>query len=212
MWGAERNIFTVIRGCPCVHLCGHTSQHFNILKKEYQYWCSDETDENIAEFTENCKKHGYQCIIADDSLSVWNETEKIEISADGKISIDGKPFPIKMQTNLNRKSISYPEKRFRKNVNVSEYKGSLGDKLAPCPFCKRKMVFYRCEWNNKYGKHCISQYYMHEPYDIDKEENCILDEINDVFVIGAGDADESTGYIGEYAEKWNQQLRKEKKS
>lgn len=31
-------------------------------------------------------------------------------------------------------------------------------------------------------------------------------------VIGEGDADESTGYIGEYAEKWNQQLRKEKKS
>jgi len=47
---------------------------------------------------------------------------------------------------------------------------------------------------------------MHKPYDIDKEENCILDEINDVFVIGAGDADETTGYIGEYAKKWNQQL------
>ena len=31
-------------------------------------------------------------------------------------------------------------------------------------------------------------------------------------VIGAGDTDESTGYIDEYAEKWNQQLRKEKKS
>ena len=92
---------------------------------------------------------------------------------------------------------------------VSEYKGSLGDKLVPCPFCKRKMVFYRCEWTNKYGRHYISQYYMHEPYDIDKEENCILDEINSVFVIGAGDADESTGYIGEYAEKWNQQLKKE---
>lgn len=92
---------------------------------------------------------------------------------------------------------------------VSEYKGSLGDKLVPCPFCKRKMVFYRREWTNKYGRHCISQYYMHEPYDIDKEENCILDEINSVFVIGAGDANESTGYIGEYAEKWNQQLKKE---
>ena len=60
--------------------------------------------------------------------------------------------------------------------------------------------------DNKYGRHCISQYYMHEPYAIDKEKSCILDEINDVFVIGAGDADENTGYIGEYAEKWNQQL------
>ncbi len=164
MWGAERNIFTVIRGCPCVHLCGHNSQHFNILKKEYQYWCSDETDENIAEFTEKCRKHGYQCEIADGSLSVWNETEKIEISADGNVFMNGKPFPIEQQRKsglteqmkqvpeqqkLNRKEISYPEKRFRKNVNAVEYRGSLGDKLAPCPFCKRKMVFYRCEWVTK---------------------------------------------------------------
>jgi len=126
MWGAERNIFIVIKGCPCVHLCGHVSQHFNIVKKQYQYWVTDEKDECIKEFAESCKKHGYQCEISNGSLSVRNETERIEISANGNVSINGKPFPIEMQTKqnesrqpeLNCKGISYPEKRFRKNINA----------------------------------------------------------------------------------------------
>lgn len=83
---------------------------------------------------------------------------------------------------------------------------NLGDKLKPCPFCKRNMVFHKCTYTNKYGKKVTEQYYMHEDYDVFREENCLLDELRQPFTIGAGDADEETGYIGEYAEKWNKQL------
>lgn len=55
---------------------------------------------------------------------------------------------------------------------------NLGEKLSPCPFCGRKMVFYRETHTNKYGKQVVQQYYLHEDYDIYHEENCILDEIN----------------------------------
>lgn len=88
---------------------------------------------------------------------------------------------------------------------------NLGEKLHRCPFCKRKMVFYRESHINKNGKEIISQYYMHEEYDIFKEENCILDELMMPLIIGAGDADPETGYIGEYAEKWNKQLLEREK-
>lgn len=74
------------------------------------------------------------------------------------------------------------------------------DKLKPCPFCGRKMVFYRDKYINKYGKEITEQYYLHED-EQEWEEPCILDEICMPFVIGAGDATED--YIGEYAEKWN---------
>ncbi len=93
----------------------------------------------------------------------------------------------------------------------------MAEKLKPCPFCGRKMVFHKDTYTNKYGKQVTKQYYMHEDYDINKEESCILDEINMPFVIGAGDARPNqcqyrlscwhwrpdTGYIGEYGEKWN---------
>lgn len=53
-------------------------------------------------------------------------------------------------------------------------------KLKPCPFCGRKMVFHKNTYTNKYGKQVTEQYYMHEDYDISKEDSCILDEI-DIF-------------------------------
>lgn len=80
---------------------------------------------------------------------------------------------------------------------------NLGENLRPCPFCGRKMVFYRETHTNKYGKQVVQQYYLHEDYDIYHDESCILDEIDMPFTIGAGDANPGTGYIGEYAEKWN---------
>ncbi len=87
---------------------------------------------------------------------------------------------------------------------------NLGDKLKPCPFCGRKMVFYRHTYVNKHNHQVTEQYYMHENYDIHQEKSCILDDINQPFVIGAGDADATTGYIGEYAMKWNERIdRKE---
>lgn len=79
---------------------------------------------------------------------------------------------------------------------------NLGDKLKPCPFCKGKMKFYRHTYTNKYGKEVTEQYYMHE----NETSDCILDDMWMPFTIGAGDADEEKGRIGEYAEKWNKQL------
>lgn len=87
---------------------------------------------------------------------------------------------------------------------------NLGNKLKPCPFCGRKMVFYRHTYVNKHNHQVTEQYYMHEDYDIHQEKSCILDDINQPFVIGAGDANETTGYIGKYATKWNERIdRKE---
>ena len=81
---------------------------------------------------------------------------------------------------------------------------NLGKKLKLCPFCGRKMVFYREEHMNRDGKQVVHQYYMHEDYDSSNEESCILDEINMPFTLGAGDANQDTGYIGEYGIKWNE--------
>lgn len=79
------------------------------------------------------------------------------------------------------------------------------NKLKPCPFCGRKMIFHKDKYTNKYGKVIIKKYYMHE--ETDDEDNCILDEICMPFVIGAGDATDD--YIGEYAEKWNKRAENE---
>ena len=81
---------------------------------------------------------------------------------------------------------------------------NLGDKLIPCPFCKRKMIFHKDTYTNKHGKSVTEQYYMHDESDSDEE--CILDQLMMPLVIGAGDADEESGRIGEYAETWNRQL------
>ncbi len=69
------------------------------------------------------------------------------------------------------------------------------NELKPCPFCGRKMKFYKSEYINKYGNKVVEQYYMHE----ESEDNtpCILDEICMPFVIGAGDSKPEEGYIGE---------------
>lgn len=58
---------------------------------------------------------------------------------------------------------------------------NLGDKLKPCPFCGRKMVFYKHSYTNKHGKSIIEKYYMHEDYDIYHENTCVLDDINQPF-------------------------------
>lgn len=86
---------------------------------------------------------------------------------------------------------------------------NLGEKLKPCPFCGRKMFFYKEIHTNRHGKKVVHQYYMHEDYAIfsnSAEEDCILDNICMPFVIGAGDADPDTGYIGEYAVMWNERM------
>lgn len=79
---------------------------------------------------------------------------------------------------------------------------NLGELLKPCPFCGRKMVFYRETYINKHGNKVTEQYYMHDMHKGERSD-CILDKICMPFVIGAGDADLETGYIGEYAKQWN---------
>lgn len=79
---------------------------------------------------------------------------------------------------------------------------NLGERLSPCPFCGRKMVFYREEHTYK-GRDYVHQYYMHEGVDGSKRSNCVLEEMDAPFVIPAGDARPEMGYIGEYALMWN---------
>lgn len=69
--------------------------------------------------------------------------------------------------------------------------------LKPCPFCGGRLNFHREDYVNRFGKRIIEQYWMHDDTD------CVLNDINQPFVLGAGDANKETGYPGEYAEKWN---------
>ena len=75
-------------------------------------------------------------------------------------------------------------------------------KIKPCPFCGGEMKFHRESFVNKYGQTVVYKYYQHA----DMEQDCVLDDICMPFTIGAGDADEETGYIGEYAKKWNKRV------
>lgn len=79
---------------------------------------------------------------------------------------------------------------------------NLGDKLKACPFCGRKMKYFKESRTAKSGKEIITQYFMHEEYEI-SDGDCILDAIDMPFTIPAGDANEEIGYIGSYAEMWN---------
>ena len=76
-------------------------------------------------------------------------------------------------------------------------------KIRSCPFCGREMEFHRDSFVNKYGQKVVHQYYLHA----DTEQDCVLDEICEPLTIPAGDANEETGYIGYYAEKWNQRVK-----
>lgn len=80
-------------------------------------------------------------------------------------------------------------------------------KIKPCPFCGGEMKFYKKSYVNKFGNTVTMQYYQHA----DMEQDCVLDEICMPFTIGAGDADEETGYIGEYAERWNKRVGENEK-
>lgn len=78
-------------------------------------------------------------------------------------------------------------------------------KIKSCPFCGGEMKFHRDSFVNKYGQTVVRQYYMHA----DMEQDCILilNKFGMPFTIPAGDANEETGYIGYYAEKWNQRVK-----
>lgn len=78
--------------------------------------------------------------------------------------------------------------------------------LKTCPFCGRKLKFFRNTYINKNGKQITEQYYMHD-YSDDGEE-CLLDKLMMPFVLGSGDADPEKGLIGEYAELWNRRVEK----
>lgn len=87
--------------------------------------------------------------------------------------------------------------------NCIEESEGLGSKLKLCPFCKRPMRFYRHMHRTTAGKDVIQQYFMHD----DRiEKPCVLEDIANGFVIGAGDARVEDGYLGEYGERWNASL------
>lgn len=80
------------------------------------------------------------------------------------------------------------------------------EKLKPCPFCGGNLEFVRNEYTNKYGKRVVLQYWLHDDTD------CILNGVCMPFTLGAGDADIETGYVGEYAEKWNRRVNDDRKN
>ena len=91
----------------------------------------------------------------------------------------------------------------RRQQALGETIGTLGNRLKPCPFCGRKMQFHNDVQIGRDGKRRNYLYFLHEDYDINKEESCILDDICMPFSIGAGDACLESGCIGEYATRWN---------
>lgn len=85
---------------------------------------------------------------------------------------------------------------------------NLGEKLKPCPFCGRKMVFVLEKGTNRYGFEFVRKYYTHDNSDKSKPI-CFLDELkyqHPFFKIDAEDAEPNVGYIGQYAEKWNMRV------
>lgn len=91
----------------------------------------------------------------------------------------------------------------RRQQALEEKEKTFGDNLKPCPFCGRKMQFHNDVQIGRDGKRRNYLYFLHEDYDINKEESCILDDICMPFSIGAGDACLESGCIGEYATRWN---------
>ena len=70
--------------------------------------------------------------------------------------------------------------------------------LKPCPFCGKKLKFYKETYVNSRGEKCNQWYFMH-----DVDDDCVLDTIFNVFTIPAGDANRETGYPGRYGVEWN---------
>jgi hypothetical protein len=91
----------------------------------------------------------------------------------------------------------------RRQQALEEKEKTFGDKLKPCPFCGRKMQFFKFSFKGRDGKKHRRMYFIHEDYNPYEDGYCILDELCTQFSIGAGDADIEKGYIGEYATKWN---------
>lgn len=72
--------------------------------------------------------------------------------------------------------------------------------LKPCPFCGGRMDFYQEHRINRRGNPYTELYWMHDDTD------CVLNDIFEPFILGAGDARPEEGYPGEYAEKWNRRV------
>ena len=65
----------------------------------------------------------------------------------------------------------------RRQQALGETIETLGNRLKPCPFCGRKMQFHNDVLIDRDGKRRNYLYFLHEDYDINKEESCILDDI-----------------------------------
>ena len=91
---AERNMFAVVNGMPCVHIKGHVSKHFNVARITYMYINTKECSE--AEFKACCEKHGWMCKIDKGDIFIqgtnYGYTNRIWITADGDVFVDDKHF------------------------------------------------------------------------------------------------------------------------
>ena len=94
----------------------------------------------------------------------------------------------------------------RRQQALEEKEKTFGDKLKPCPFCGRKMQFFKFSFKGRDGKKHRRMYFIHKDYNPYEDGYCILDELCTQFSIGAGDADIEKGYIGEYATRWNKRV------
>jgi len=128
----------------------------------------------------------------------------IEWTRNGRDAMATVTFPAgRFKTKIEKLAKETKEEFIARNRRNEEWspKRNLGERLSPCPFCGRKMVFYREEYADY-----VHQYYMHEGIDASKRSGCVLEEKDAPFVIPAGDARPETGYIGEYAMMWNRRI------
>lgn len=72
-------------------------------------------------------------------------------------------------------------------------------KLHPCPFCGGKFYLHHETYTNSRG-HEVQGYWWESDCEID----CLYYDIHEEpWHIGAGDVNISSGYVGEYGDRWN---------
>ena len=63
----------------------------------------------------------------------------------------------------------------RRQQALEEKEKTFGDILKPCPFCGRKMQFFKFSFKGRDGKKHRRMYFIHEDYNLYEDGYCILD-------------------------------------
>lgn len=85
---------------PVVHLKGHESLHFRIGSMAYDYMHSTEISEE--EFMALCRERNWVCDIFHHAAYIRGNHHQVYITADGKVQVDGKDFPVHGNSFLDR--------------------------------------------------------------------------------------------------------------